>query len=76
MAMCPAACIIVKLVLGSPVRSGFSSKFGKTETETGSPWLEILKTETETVIDRFIAVFAVFLRLQDRLEPVTVRTSS
>jgi len=47
-------------VLGSPVRSGFSSKSGKTETETGPPWLENLETETETVIDRFTAVLPGF----------------
>jgi hypothetical protein len=44
------------VVLGSPVRSGFSSKFGKTETETGPPGSKYLKTETETVRDRFTAV--------------------
>ena len=55
-------------MLGSPVRFGFSSIFGKTETETGPSWLEILKTETETVRDRFTAVLHGFSRLQDRLQ--------
>ena len=63
------------IVLGSPVRSGFSSIFDKTETETGLPFLKFSKTETETVIDRSTAVLCGLLRLQDRSEPVTVQTS-
>jgi len=61
------------LVLGSPVRFGFSSIFGKTETETGPSWLKILKTETETVRDRFTAVLHVFLRLRDRSDRLWFR---
>jgi len=56
----------MRVVLGSPVRSGFSSIFGKTETETGPPWREILETETETVIDRFTSVLPGFLQFQDQ----------
>jgi len=48
------------LVLGSPVRFGFSSIFRKTETETGLPWLEFSKTGTETVKDQSTAVFCGF----------------
>jgi len=64
------------VVLGSPVWFGFSSIFGKTETETGPSSLKILKTETETVRDWFTAVLHGFLRLQDRSELVAVQTSS
>jgi len=63
------------LVLGSPVQSGFSFIFRKTETETSPPWLKFSKTETETIIDRSRAVLCGFVRLQDQSEPVTVQTS-
>ena len=50
------------LVLGSPVRSGFLSRFDKTETETRPPFLKYSKTGTGTVINRSTAVFCSFLR--------------
>ena len=60
------------LVLGSPVQSSFSSKFGKTETETGPPSLEMLKKPDWTFRDWSTAVFGGFLRLKDQSEPVMV----
>ena len=62
--------------MDSLVRSGLSSIFDKTETETGLPFLKFSKTETGTIIDRSTAVLYGFLQLQDRSEPVTVQTSS
>jgi len=58
------------LVLGSPVRSGLLSNFGKTETETGPDKLEDPKKPDRTDVNRFRAVLCGFLRLQDRSEPV------
>ena len=53
-------------MLGSPVQSGFSSKFGKTETETGPLSLEMLKNPDWTFRDQSTAVFCGFLWLKDR----------
>ena len=63
------------LVLGSPVRSGFSSIFDETGTETGPPFLKYSKTGTGTIKDRSTTVLCGFMRSQDRSEPVTVQTS-
>ena len=65
----------LQIVLESPVQSGFSSQFGKTETGTGLPFLKYSQDRTETVINRSTAVFCGLLRLKDRSEPVAVQTS-
>ena len=57
-------------MLGSPVRSGLLSNFGKTETETGPHKLEDPKKPDRTDVNRFRAVLCGFLRSQDRSEPV------
>ena len=60
------------IVLRSLVQSGFSSKFGKNETETSPPSLEMLKKLDWTFRDQFTAVFCGFLQLKDRSEWVMV----
>src|SRR5271155_1856700 len=50
----------LKVVLGSPVQSGFSSIFDKTETATGPPCPGYSKKLDRTVIDRSTAVFLRF----------------
>ena len=62
------------VVLGSPVQSGFSSIFDKTETVTGPPCPGYSKKLDRTVIDRSTAVFYGFLRLRDWSKPVMVST--
>jgi hypothetical protein len=62
------------VVLGSPVQSGFSSIFEKTETVTGPPCAGYSKKLDRTVINRSTAVFYGFLQLQDRSKPVMVST--
>ena len=62
------------VVLGSPVQSGFSSIFKKTETVTGPPCPGYSKKLDRTVIDRSTAVFYGFLRLRDWSKPVMVST--
>ena len=57
-------------MLGSPVRSGLLSNFGKTETETSPHKSEDPEKPDRTDVNRFIAVLCGFLRLQDRSEPV------
>jgi len=52
----PNGAFAMWLVLGSPVRSGFSSIFDETGTETGSSFLKYSKTETGTVKDRSTTV--------------------
>ena len=64
------------VVLGSPVQSGLSPIFGKTETETGLQQLEDPQKLDRTDVNRFMSVLCGFLRLRDRSEPVTVQTSS
>ena len=56
------------VVLGSLVQSGFSSKFGKTETVTGPPSLEILRKLDWTFRDWSTAVFCSFLQLKDQFK--------
>jgi hypothetical protein len=60
-----------QLVTQSPVQSGFSSKFGETETETGLLKFEKVKRLDQTDLDRS---YAVFFRSQDRSKPVSVKT--
>jgi hypothetical protein len=65
---------VVKVVLGSPVRSGFFALSNQTETETGLHRFVDCKRPRRTDMDWSRAVLCRFLWLTDWSQPVAVKT--